>query len=189
MFLTPIKRSVRAFNTKEFLQNEGFTISEIESIERAFAKMGGEISPSSLKQMGKKGIESLLVSVEREEASKAAKEAGPKVKVTIEFPGGNSSVEYEIPEGDTLQDLVEGNDELSLYMEYACGGIAACSTCHVIIDDEHFPLLEPPEEAELDMVDLAYGACETSRLGCQVCVPRAAEGMRIKIPDGVNNLH
>ena len=89
-------------------------------------------------------------------------------------------------------------------MEYACGGIAACSTCHVVVDTEHFDLLAPADDAEvvthrvhphdtptivakdqnvsrleltisryishhqLDMVDLAHGACYTSRLGCQL---------------------
>ena len=51
----------------------------------------------------------------------------------------------------------------------ACEGTLACSTCHLIFKDEDFKRLE--EEAtdeELDMLDLAFGLTDTSRLGCQV---------------------
>jgi ferredoxin len=40
----------------------------------------------------------------------------------------------------------------------ACEGTLACSTCHVIVDDsEFFGKLPPPEEEEMDMLDLAIG--------------------------------
>lgn len=42
------------------------------------------------------------------------------------------------------------------------------STCHVILDGDLFDSLPEPEEEEEDMLDLAYGLEETSRLGCQV---------------------
>ena len=34
---------------------------------------------------------------------------------------------------------------------------------------------------ELDLLDLAYGSCETSRLGCQVKINKLMEGMKVKI--------
>ncbi len=39
----------------------------------------------------------------------------------------------------------------------ACGGTLACSTCHVVVDEKSFAKLDPPEEEELDMLDLAFG--------------------------------
>jgi 2Fe-2S ferredoxin len=44
------------------------------------------------------------------------------------------------------------------------------------------------DEAELDMLDLAYGVTETSRLGCQIKLKKDLEGMTLTIPNGVNNL-
>ena len=87
-----------------------------------------------------------------------------------------------------MQDLVEREDELKVHMEYACGGIAACSTCHLIIHPDDFDKLTPADEAEMDMVDLAYDVCDTSRLGCQVILTSKADGIRVRIPRGVNNL-
>ena len=46
----------------------------------------------------------------------------------------------------------------------ACEGSLACSTCHVIIDPAWFSKLTPPTEDEEDMLDLAFGLEQTSRL-------------------------
>ena len=50
----------------------------------------------------------------------------------------------------------------------ACGGETACSTCHVILAKDVFAALPEMSEAEEDMLDLAAGLKDTSRLGCQV---------------------
>lgn len=52
----------------------------------------------------------------------------------------------------------------------ACEGTLACSTCHVILDSENYKTLPPPVEEENDMLDLAYGLTDTSRLACQIFV-------------------
>jgi len=47
-------------------------------------------------------------------------------------------------------------------MEGACGGSAACSTCHVIVvDDAMYERIPEPEDDENDMLDLAFGLTET----------------------------
>lgn len=46
--------------------------------------------------------------------------------------------------------------------------MCACSTCHVIFDDDRFDALPETEEVEDDMLDQAFGLEPTSRLGCQV---------------------
>lgn len=43
----------------------------------------------------------------------------------------------------------------------ACEGSLACSTCHVICDQEHFDKMEEPSDEENDMLDLAFGLTET----------------------------
>ena len=70
-------------------------------------------------------------------------------------------------EGDNLLDVVINND-IDIDGYGACEGTLACSTCHLIFTPEDFSKIE--EEAtdeELDMLDLAYGLTDTSRLGCQ----------------------
>ncbi len=49
--------------------------------------------------------------------------------------------------------------------------------------------LENVVESELDMLDLAWGQSETSRLGCQLKVTRECEGMTLRIPEATNNLY
>jgi 2Fe-2S ferredoxin len=60
----------------------------------------------------------------------------------------------------------EGSEMLSEYIECACSGVMACSTCHVVIDPDWFDRVGPPSEEEMDMLDLAFEPQETSRLGC-----------------------
>ena len=62
------------------------------------------------------------------------------------------------------------------------------TTCHVVLSQEDFDRL--PDEAtdeELDMLDLAFGLTETSRLGCQVCVSKELSGITVRVPEGVND--
>eukprot|EP01103_Thecamoeba_quadrilineata_P016473 TRINITY_DN5517_c0_g1_i1.p1 TRINITY_DN5517_c0_g1~~TRINITY_DN5517_c0_g1_i1.p1 ORF type:complete len:171 (+),score=19.23 TRINITY_DN5517_c0_g1_i1:68-580(+) len=74
-------------------------------------------------------------------------------------------------------------------LEGACEASLACSTCHVIVDDEHFDLLEDPKEAEEDMLDLAPGLTTTSRLGCQIILEKKHEGMVLRLPAITRNFY
>ena len=64
----------------------------------------------------------------------------------------------------------------------------ACSTCHVVVQEKWFSKVGPPSEAEQDMIDLAYNAKDTSRLGCQVILKPELENAVFKIPRGANNI-
>jgi ferredoxin len=96
-------------------------------------------------------------------------------------------------EGTSLPDLAkfgthEGAQTLGEYLECACAGIMACSTCHVVVDEAWFDKVGPPCEAELDMIDLAFNPKPTSRLGCQIVLTKELDGLVIKLPRGANNL-
>ena len=88
----------------------------------------------------------------------------------------------------------------------ACEGTLACSTCHLIFTQEDFDKIdEEATDEELDMLvivsqikksslilfnfdqDLAFGLTDTSRLGCQVCMSKALDGVVVKVPEGVND--
>ena len=71
----------------------------------------------------------------------------------------------------------------------ACGGSCACSTCHVIVEsDEMYDKMDEPDDDENDMLDLAFGLTETSRLGCQVKMNKELDGLRVKLPSMTRNL-
>ena len=106
----------------------------------------------------------------------------PKV-VFIEADGNRKEV--EAPVGFSLLDLAHRND---IDIEGACEGSMACSTCHVVVADEWFDKLDPPCEEEEDMLDLAFGLTRTSRLGCQITVTEALDGLTVRLPDSTRNL-
>jgi 2Fe-2S ferredoxin len=72
-------------------------------------------------------------------------------------------------------------------IEGACEGSLACSTCHVIVDPEWFGKLAKPSEDEEDMLDLAFGLEKTSRLGCQIVMSEALDGLTVKLPSATRN--
>jgi radical SAM/Cys-rich protein len=65
----------------------------------------------------------------------------------------------------------------------ACGGELACSTCHLIFEKDVYDTLPPKTDEEEDMLDLAFGLTETSRLGCQIKVCNEFDGIKVRIPD------
>ncbi|CAL9029287.1 unnamed protein product [Prunus brigantina] len=70
----------------------------------------------------------------------------------------------------------------------ACEGSIACSTCHVIVMDmDYYNKLEDPTDEENDMLDLAFGLTESSRLGCQVIAKPELDGIRLAIPAATRN--
>ena len=72
-------------------------------------------------------------------------------------------------------------------IEGACEGSLACSTCHVIVDGAWFGKLAKPTEDEEDMLDLAFDLQETSRLGCQIIMTEALDGLVVRLPAGTRN--
>jgi 2Fe-2S ferredoxin len=73
-------------------------------------------------------------------------------------------------------------------IEGACEGSLACSTCHVIVDPAWFARLARPTEDEEDMLDLAFGLEKTSRLGCQIVMTEALDGLVVRLPSATRNL-
>jgi ferredoxin-2, mitochondrial len=70
----------------------------------------------------------------------------------------------------------------------ACEGSVACSTCHVILSPQHYDLLPEPSDDENDMLDMAFGLTDTSRLGCQVHLTKELDGMDATLPSATRNM-
>lgn len=70
----------------------------------------------------------------------------------------------------------------------ACEGSCACSTCHVVVEDaEMYNKLAEPDDDENDMLDMAFGLTEQSRLGCQISMTKELDGLRLKLPSMTRN--
>jgi 2Fe-2S ferredoxin len=72
-------------------------------------------------------------------------------------------------------------------IEGACEGSLACSTCHVVVEGAWFKKLTKPTEDEEDMLDLAFGLTQTSRLGCQIVMTEALDGLEVRLPAATRN--
>ena len=90
--------------------------------------------------------------------------------------------EVEAPVGLSVLEVAHKHD---IDIEGACEGSLACSTCHVIVDPAWFDRLNEPTEDEEDMLDLAFGLEKTSRLGCQIVMTEALDGLTVKLPGSV----
>lgn len=105
-------------------------------------------------------------------------------KLTFVYPDG-SEQEVEAPNGISVLEVARMFD---VPIEGACEGSLACSTCHVIVDEEFFDALPEATEDEEDMLDLAFGLKPTSRLGCQIIISDALDGLRVALPSATRNV-
>ena len=84
-----------------------------------------------------------------------------------------------IEAGDSLLEVALKND---IELHHNCGGVCACSTCHVYVEtgDQHLEELSDKEE---DFIDRAVSPRINSRLGCQ-CVLEEGDGeILVTLPD------
>jgi ferredoxin, 2Fe-2S len=90
-------------------------------------------------------------------------------KVTFKAMG--RSWQAEIPVGKSLLEAARGCDAPE---GDACGGVCACSTCHVYVEQGE-DLLSEAEEEEEDILDKAFDVQMHSRLGCQAKIESDGE--------------
>lgn len=105
-------------------------------------------------------------------------------KMTFVSPDGTVRKEVDAPVGLSVLEIAHRND---IDLEGACEGSLACSTCHVIVDPSWYGKLAKATEDEEDMLDLAFDLQETSRLGCQLIMTEALDGLTVKLPAGSRN--
>jgi 2Fe-2S ferredoxin len=72
-------------------------------------------------------------------------------------------IEVEVPVGTSI---LEAARKCGAQVGSACGGVCACSTCHVYVK-EGLQALPPASEREEDIMDKAFDVQANSRLGCQ----------------------
>ncbi|MGE0733813.1 MAG: ferredoxin family 2Fe-2S iron-sulfur cluster binding protein [Alphaproteobacteria bacterium] len=106
----------------------------------------------------------------------------PKM-VFIERDGTRKEV--DAPVGLSILEIAHKNN---VDIEGACEGSMACSTCHVIVQADWFRKLPTASEEEEDMLDLAFGLTKTSRLGCQIRITEAMDGLVVQLPKETRNM-
>ena len=103
--------------------------------------------------------------------------------ITFIKPDG-TKLSVTAPVGTTVLEIAQKH---GINLEGACEGSMACSTCHVIVDETYFNLLDCASEDEEDILDLASGLTATSRLGCQIMISERLDGLILHVPAGHRN--
>ena len=100
-------------------------------------------------------------------------------KITYIEHNGKSHV-VEVSNGLTVMEGAVQNNIPGIDAD--CGGSCACATCHVYVDEKWFGKLPNKENAEEDMLDMAFEPNKFSRLGCQITVTNDLNEMVVKMP-------
>lgn len=105
-------------------------------------------------------------------------------KMTFITPD-NQRIEVDAPNGVSVMEIAHMNN---VDLEGACEGSLACSTCHVVVENEFYDMLPSASEDEEDMLDLAFGLTPTSRLGCQIIMTDELDGLVVRLPAATRNM-
>ena len=102
--------------------------------------------------------------------------------IFIDSQGEKKSIEVEngltVMEGAVQNNIPE--------IDADCGGSMACATCHVYVQDDWYDKLNKCEDAEQDMIDMAFEPKKNSRLSCQIIVNENLEGLVVTTPKRQN---
>ncbi len=86
---------------------------------------------------------------------------------TVEFPF--DTLPYD---GHGLpMSILDVAENYHIFLDHACGGVCACTTCHIHVKAGATGLSEA-EDLELDRMDTAPGLQLNSRLGCQAVIEK-----------------
>jgi len=100
-------------------------------------------------------------------------------KITYQDNQGNSKT-IEVENGLTVMEGAIQNDIPGIDAD--CGGSMACATCHVYVEEKWLNKIPKAEEAEIDMIDMAYEPKKNSRLSCQLIVADELDGLKVITP-------
>ena len=100
-------------------------------------------------------------------------------KITYKDNEGKSKT-IEVESGLTVMEGAIQNDISGIDAD--CGGSMACATCHVYVEEKWFDKIPKTEEAEEDMIDMAYEPKKNSRLSCQLIVSDELDGLIVTTP-------
>lgn len=102
---------------------------------------------------------------------------------TVRFQFEDKSIPPKTVSGDFVDmSILEITEDYDVHLNHNCGGVCACSTCHVYIEKgEEF--LEEISDKEEDFIDRAINPRLESRLGCQCIILEEDAEVTVTIPD------
>ena len=100
-------------------------------------------------------------------------------KIIYQDNKGNSKT-IDVDNGLTVMEGAIQNDIPGIDAD--CGGSMACATCHVYVEEKWLDKLPKAEEAEVDMIDMAFEPKKNSRLSCQIIVTDSIDGLVVNVP-------
>lgn len=103
----------------------------------------------------------------------------PKVTF-IAYDGKTTTV--DVPEGTTVMRAAVDNSVAGI--DGDCGGQCACATCHIFVEPEWQTKTGSRTESENAMLEFADGTKASSRLGCQISMTAALDGLTVRMPQG-----
>ena len=87
-----------------------------------------------------------------------------------------------VKDAESGYSILEITEDFDIHLNHNCGGVCACSTCHVYIEEgEDF--LEEISDKEEDFIDRAINPRIESRLGCQCIILDDDAKIIVTIPD------
>jgi ferredoxin, 2Fe-2S len=98
-------------------------------------------------------------------------------KITF-LTSDNESIMVEASSGNVMELAVANNIK---GIDGDCGGVCSCATCHVHVLPEFLEIVGRASEIETDMLELDDNADEFSRLGCQINITEALDGVVLKV--------
>ena len=101
-------------------------------------------------------------------------------KITYQDSKGASKT-IEVDNGLSVMEGAIQNDIPGIDAD--CGGSMACATCHVYVDEKWFDKIPKAEDAEVDMIDMAFEPKKNSRLSCQIIVTDELDGLKVTTPE------
>lgn len=101
------------------------------------------------------------------------------IRFTFEHAGLEPQMLQGVKPGQSLLEVALLNN---IELHHNCGGVCACSTCHLYIESGD-KFLEEISDKEEDFIDRAVNPRLNSRLGCQCLLLEGQGELDIRIPD------
>ncbi|KAK8791654.1 hypothetical protein WA538_002860 [Blastocystis sp. DL] len=102
------------------------------------------------------------------------------VEFSLHSAADEDTYEVEADKGATILDICQSN---GVEITAVCGGGGSCGSCHVILPQELFDIVEPPNDVEKELLtNVVFGVKPTSRLACRLKVNDKYAGKIIEVP-------
>ena len=101
-------------------------------------------------------------------------------KITYKDHQGNTKT-IEVENGLSVMEGAIQNEVPGIDAD--CGGSMSCAKCHVYVDEKWYDKIPKAEDAEIDMIDMAFEPKKNSRLSCQIIINEELEGLEVTTPE------